>query len=170
MLNHGIELTTVSDRSAELANVRQAAEEVVGWLADSPDAADKPMDEILDPQFLGMFAFSKGEAIAYVAQRQIEPLLREIGSLVVKPNWRRKGFGTRLLDTYAYDLQTNTFPGSALVAVVHAGSQPVFEAVGFENYQGEIPADPSGLHERAQKTGKALVSRTMADASGPILF
>lgn len=160
MLN-GIELQPVTGKSVVSKEQLVLADIVRSWLVDShPGTTEKPVDEILDPQFAGMFAYdADGVLVGYIAQRQIDENLHEISSLVISPGQRGHHIGTELLETYAQDLQTNLFPGTKLVAVVHPGSLGVFVRNGFELFSSEIPDEPSQLAVRAQQAGKILVAR-----------
>lgn len=160
MIEQDIKWVPVDGSSSELGYMQEAATMVEEWLAESPGSKDKPIDEILDPEYRGVFIFpDDGDGnpdftqppLAYVAQRAISPpnqvwnpnhfdshltttpALHEISSLIVNPDWQGNGLGYKLINEYKDYLIEQFGDGIDLVAIAHQnGSSSVFEKAGFQ--------------------------------------
>lgn len=193
MIEQDIKWVEVGANSADNPQMQKAALLIEEWLASSPGAKDKPVDEILDPEFKGVFWFLEKESedgwvadlelvpVAFVAQRALvyayeswDPkvysldgnptALREISSLIVNPDWQGQGIGSELIDAYTQYLLEQR-PTTALVAVAHPGSVPAFNRAGYN----QVPLPDYGSVDTFSEQN--LIDRVKAgEAAGKVLM
>lgn len=175
MLGPEYHLKPVTEQSVQYLWLQKAAQTVEDWLTDSESSADKPWQEILDPELAGIFVFATEgnpwgiqpmEPVAYISQQEIahakedKPAIHEITSVVVNPNLRGKGIGTALVADYAMDLQEFQFKQPTLVALASEESFKLFDKAKFVGISAEqMAAMAPEFKARAAKIGKIPVQR-----------
>lgn len=189
----------VSAESADVGQLQKAAALVEQWLAESEGTKDKPFEEILDPNYNGVFLFAltdeggvdyESGPLAFVAERFISPAaqvwnpvhpdrhlksvpeLHEISSLIVNPSWQGQGIGGELIEQYKGYLLDLFGEQIDLVAIAHVnGSSSVFAKAGFSEVTSVWTEQTVDTDPGAMENAKNLQKR-IADgqAAGKIIM